>query len=195
MDDVNSLEPDNFRAENRLFERILREVEETPEMKELSPLSKARKNARVSLGQNITKNQIITFTEENYRNELGGEIVTPIGNVKMSDSNWGRGTENSFQKMDDKSRQDNIFKTKQSLTDPSIIIKVKGYTDRYIYAKVFDDSSLAGKERQVFYSVVDNGLVISNFNRDHLRIRDFTGRYITSPESLIWLKNAAPSNS
>ena len=74
------------------------------------------------------------------------------------------------------------------MINPSIIIKVDGYTKRYIYAKVFDDSSLGGKERQVFYVIVDDEIVISNFNRDHLRIRNFVKKFIKSSENLFWYK-------
>ena len=171
---------------NKLFEWVLREADD---LNEKSPLSEARRIARHALSQNIVENTVIEFTEENYRKELGGEIDTPLGKVKMSINNWGGGTKNSFQKMNDKAgRQDDIFKTKETLIGPSIIIKILDFENRYMYAKVFDDSALGGKERQIFYSIVDNNTVITNFNREHLRIRDFVKKFITSPKNLHWYK-------
>jgi hypothetical protein len=173
-----------------LFERVLREADNNEvAVNGSSPLSQTRKTARDALGLNITKNQIILFTEENYKRELGGDIKTPVEVAKMSETNWAGGTEGAFQKMNDKSgRQEDIFKVKTTLTDPSIIIKTANYNNRNLYAKVFDDSSFGGKERQVFSVIVDNGSVISNYNRDHLRIREFVNKFILSPENLIWSK-------
>jgi hypothetical protein len=174
-----------------LFKRILREADDSMENNEQPPLSKTQKIARYTLGSpaNIIKNEAMEFTEENYRKELGGEISTPLGNVKMSEDNWGGGAKNSFQKMSDKpNRKKDIFKARWALEDPSIIIKLSDFQDRYMYAKVFDDADLGGKERQVFYAIVDNSAVIRDFNRERLRIRNFVGKYIASPENLFWHK-------
>ena len=96
---------------SQLFELVLREMVNNSS-NDKSPLSKARGIARKVLGLNITKNEIIDFTKENYEKELGGEIQTPLGNVKMSNSNWGGGTKNAFQKMNDKiGRKEDLFKT------------------------------------------------------------------------------------
>jgi hypothetical protein len=143
----------------------------------------------LGLTTNITKNEFIEFTEENYREELSGNIKTPLEIVEMSENNWGGGTKNAFQKMNDKSgRKEDIFKTKKTLTDPSIIVKAVEYNNRNVYAKVFDDLSRGGKERKIFAVIVDNRIVISNYNINHLRIREFVDKFITSPESLVWFK-------
>jgi hypothetical protein len=77
-----------------LFEQVLREADNTEQItNESLSLSQTRRTDRNALGSNITKNQIIAFTKENYQRELSGNIQTPIEIVKMSEINWAGGTE------------------------------------------------------------------------------------------------------
>jgi hypothetical protein len=178
-----------------VFDRILRETEENQGLiDQKSPLSQARKIERDALSSNIVENEIIPFTRENYTKELGGTLKTPIGNVVMGQNIYKGG--DAFEKMAAHTdRQNDIFKVKTTLRDPSIIIKSPRYQNGCIYAKVFDDSMVKGKMRQIFSVIVDNGKVISSYGEDHARIRTFVDSNIISPESLIWPKQTAATSS
>jgi hypothetical protein len=125
-------------------------------------------------------------------------LNTPIGNVVMGQNVYKGG--DVFEKMKAKTnekhnRENDIFKIRTTLTKPSIILRTLRYKNGLIYAKVFNDTETGGKGRQVFSVIVVEGDVISSYNEDHARIRDFVDSNITSPEHLIWPQKMAATLS